>query len=760
MNTRNTVKITFHSLLLLAGLLLAPTLNMPTAIAQSARTQTGYDYLERGWVDDAIREFQGAVQQQPQSVDAQLGLAIAYEQSGRIADAWQAYQQVLTLEPQNRRALTSVGTLGGYRPEWQRQGIAALTELLALDSQNTEARAQRALLLGYQGRFTEALSDYEQLLANNPAPQIVAQAAEIYTYSGNFVQGRALFEQSLASGYVLSDPAAIAYARTLLPVGRADEVIVLLNQRLAADPDSIDLRATLASAYQRDGQTAEAIATLAPLRSRSEAALPLARALSDIGRQSDDMPLYQEAIALYLEALGETPNPSIGLITEVADVLSEAPNYQTEALRLYDEVLALAPNQLALQTKRLILANQLGGMSRSELSSQLLSLLQPLPSETSVQQQVGQALIRLNDPDPSLLPIYEALISSGVPVDFIYYRLAQMQIAQQNWAEARAAIAAYQSTPTGLNDIAPDLLIADLEQRQGNLEASIQQYEAVFNQTESLQIKETALLGISGVRQQQQQWQQALIAYERLLNLKPQSDRAQLGSAYLSLKLQQMSAAQAERVLETWLANYPTVPAAMVPLELLNLVGELPADPLREDLYERLLEIEPNHLGLNRRYAQALAITDPEAATAYLEELTAEDSTDIALYFVQGEVAQTLGELELASQAYETILVQEPDNVNALAALGGVRFQQGRLDEAEVLYEEVLAFQPDDWEIRRIMAELNLAQDEPVTAFEQFMALQVDADGQVVMPPIEHRLQETRLNFLRRRGFQPPWERY
>ncbi|MEM6353744.1 MAG: tetratricopeptide repeat protein [Cyanobacteria bacterium P01_D01_bin.14] len=760
MSTRKTAKITLHTLSLLAGLLLTATFDMPTAIAQSARTQAGYEYLERGWVDDAIREFQRAVEQQPQSISAQLGLAIAYEQAGRIAEAWQAYQQVLTLEPQNQRALTAVGTLGGYRPEWQLQGIEALTALLALEPQNVDARAQRALLLGYQGRFTEAIADYEPLLTNNPSPQLLAEAAEIYTYSGDFTQGRTLFEQSLARGFQLSNPAAIAYARTLLPVGRASEAILLLNQRLQSSPEDRDLRAALASAYQRDGQSGEAIAILQPLRDRPDAALSLARALSDIGRQSNDMPLYQEAIALYLQVLNETPNPSIGFVTEVADVLSEVPSFQAEALRLYDEVLAITPDQLALQTKRLILAHQLGEVSRPDLAAQLLSLLQPLPSAASVQQQVGLALIRLDNPDPSLLPIYEDLISSGVPVDFIYYRLAQMQIARQNWAEARAAIAAYQSTPSGLNDIAPDLLIADLEQRQGNFEASVQQYEAIFNQTESLQIKETALLGISGVRQQQQQWQQALMAYERLLNLKPQSDRAQLGSAYLSLKLQQMPAAQAERVLETWLANYPTVPPAMVPPELLNLVGELPAAPLREDLSERLLAIEPTHLGLNRRYAQTLAMTDPETAMAYLEALTTAESTDVALYFVQGEVAQTLGELELASQAYETILVQEPDNIDALAALGGVRFQQGRLDEAEVLYEEVLAFQPDDWEIRRIMAELDLAQDEPVTAFEQFLTLQAEADGQLTTPPIEHRLQEMRLNFLRRRGFQPPWEQY
>jgi len=343
-------------------------------------------------------------------------------------------------------------------------------------------------------------------------------------------------------------------------------------------------------------------------------------------------------------------------------------------------------------------------------------------------------------------------------VDFIYFRFAQIQIARENWTAAREAIAAYQDTPSGIHDFASALLLAEVERRQGNLEASAQQYETIVTQAADLAIQEAALLGLSDARQSQQQWEKALIAYERLIHLKPQSDRAQLGAAYLALKLDQMTPSQTETVLETWLANYPTIPTAMVSPELLNLVGELPPAVSRFGLYESLLAIAPTHLGLNRRYAQTLAMTDPEAAMFYLEAIAPDDPTERSFYFVQGEVAQTLGELDLASQAYETILVQEPHNVDALAGLGGVRFQQWRLEEAELLYEEVLALRPDDWETRRILAELHLAQDEAITAIEQFDALIADPNAPQTEPPLEYRIEAMRLNFLRRRGFQPYWE--
>lgn len=752
--------LTFSALPLVVGLLMTTGPGTLPAIAQSSSAQAGYEYLERGWVDDAIRAFQQAVGQQPQSVSAQLGLAIAYQRAGQDANAWEAYQQVLILEPQNRRALTEVGTLGGYRPEWQPSGIEALTTLLTLEPQNIDARAQRALLLGYQGQFVEAIADYELLLANNPAPQILIEAAQIYTYSGNYPAGLILFEQYLQRGQSLTDAAAIAYGQTLQAAGRAEDSVTLLNRRWSVSPDSSQLRSALATAYHSAGQTEQALAVLEPLRGNPDATLLLARALSQIGRQSGNAALYREAIALYQQALAATPSPSNGFRIEVADVLSEDPASQAEALQLYDQVLAQTPDQLALQIKRLILANALGDVSDLELSQQLLTRLQPLPTDGTSQQQIGQALIRLDDPDPSLLPIYEDLIAAEIPVDFIYFRLAQIQLAQEDWAATRRAIAAYQATPSGASDLAPALLLAEVERQQGNLDASAQQYETIFNQADSLSVQESALLGLSGIRQSQQRWEQALIVYEQLLDLNPQSDRAQLGSTYLALKLQQTSAAAAETVLTTWLANHSTPSAAAVPPELLDLVGELPPDSRRFELYETLLAIAPTHLGLNRRYAQTLAMEAPEAAIAYLEQLTPTDPAATDLYFVQGEVAQTLGALELASQAYETILAQEPDHVDALAALGGVRFQQRRLDEAERLYEEVLVFRPNDWETRRSLAELQLAQDEAIAAIQQFRDLENDANAQQTNPPIAYRIQDIRLNFLRRRGFQPDWERY
>ncbi len=86
---------------LAGGLILAPVdLLVSAAVAQApAAVQRGYELLNKGWVDGAIAAFEQALLRSPQSKEARLGLAIAYQRAGRDADAWAAYNQVLDSDP-------------------------------------------------------------------------------------------------------------------------------------------------------------------------------------------------------------------------------------------------------------------------------------------------------------------------------------------------------------------------------------------------------------------------------------------------------------------------------------------------------------------------------------------------------------------------------------------------------------------------------------------------------------------------------------
>ena len=737
-------------------------------LAQTVPEAVGraYGLLDVGWVDDAIAAFEEAVVVYPDSVPARLGLAIAYRRSGRDGEALVAYERVLDLDPGNLLALKSIGLLGTYRLEWRDRGIAALTTLLDLEPGDAEARGLRALLYGYEFRLAEALADYRILLDNpNPAPDVLLGAAQIYTYSGDPQTGLMLFDRYRGSGGAISGYAAIANGRALRETGNFDRAIGLLESQLNGfetydDPQvAIEGRVELARAYLASGQPQQALASVTPLRGRPEAVLPLARALNEIGRQTEMPSLSGEAVALYRQALTQTPNPPITLVREVADVLSGIPEEREYALDLYRQLVAAVPDDPVLAVQKLTLESQLGGVSPAQLRPALAAVLSPLPADPLERQRLAGALVRLDPPDSQFLDAYQELVDSGVDVPLLHFRIAQIFVQRNDFAGARQALDRYEIASGIENAPISQLLLAQIERTEGNLEQSDRRYQDLLaNYPEDEEIVEAALRGLVGVRLAQNRTDAALELYERLVVANPDDVTLQLGRTSLAYQQQLVSLEEAEAVLENWLQTQPqTAP----PQELLSLVGILPPDLEREELYERLLEIDPYYLPVQFRLVQTIAIRDPEAARAWVAREIERNPDNVGVYFLQGEFAQNDGDLDIASAAYEAILQREPDNSDALAALGGVRFGQRQFNQAQVLYERALALDPGDFGIRRSLAGLTVARDRPLAALEQLEALQLEQIARGIGDPdLSTQIQQIQEDFLRRRGFQPPWERY
>ncbi len=731
------------------------------AQTRPAAVSRGYTLLQQGLVNDAIATFQAALRQSPNDREARLGLAIAYQRAGQDENAWNTYQQVLRQDPDNLAALTALGVLGGYRPEWQATGIDALTTLLRLDPDDTDARRQRALLLRYQGRFAESIADYEFLLGESSDPDLLLGVAQSYAYSGAYQQSLTQFERYRAIARIPED-AVVAYALALRETGQLEQAIDVLESRLQQrselDALTIELRSALAVAYVTNQQPDEAIATLAPLQNRPDSVLALARSLSEIARQTDNQDLYDEAVSLYRQVLTQTNAPSDGFLREVADVYRESPTAQADALRLYEQLLDRQPDNQSLLVKRLLLDYELGNLSRSALVSSLQDIGRSLSSNVADQRAIALALIPFDPPDPAVLPFYQRLLEADIDVPFLYYRIAQMYLQQSNYSAARQAVADYEANTYETPNYAAALLQADIERQSGNFDTSANQYQALIAGNPPRPILNNAQRGLAGVRTAQGQLQSALAIYETLVAQNPGDLEFELGRASLAYRLGTMTEAQAEGVLDDWLA---TQPSTAIPSELYNLVGTLPASPEREALYQRLLNADPNSIPVNLRLIQVLASRDPDAAQARVDELIAQNPNDINVYFVQGELAQQLDDLDQASAAYETILERNPDNPDALSALGGVRFQQENYAAAARLYARVLELKPDDWETRRILAELNAAQGRPLAALQQMRQIQSEQDEQGIRDmALEARIDELQVNLLRRRGFQPTWERY
>jgi cellulose synthase operon protein C len=260
-------------------------------------------------------------------------------------------------------------------------------------------------------------------------------------------------------------------------------------------------------------------------------------------------------------------------------------------------------------------------------------------------------------------------------------------------------------------------------------------------------LRAAAAAGFSG-------YAEASIAlYDRVLAATPDNPEAQLNRAYFGLQANQVSLAEATKTLDAWLEKNPTDTSPA----LLNLVGAIPADSQRQDLYDRLLIAVPNSLVVKRQALQVLAIQNPDAARSQLVKLMQENPNNPLAYFVQGEVAKTLKDLDLAAQSYETLLQQKPDRPDALIALGGVRFEQKRYGEAESLLNQVLASQPQNLEVHKILADLQVTQDHPLLALKLlYNARKISKSDR----DLNDRIAQIEIANLSRRSFQTKWEGY
>lgn len=754
----------FHLFVFIYPIILVSLNNIAPVQAQnsSGLTRRGYNLLKKGWVDDAISAFQKALKENPQSLQAKLGLAIAYNRAGRIEEAFETYQLVLAQDPNNQAALKIVGMMGTYRPEWNKPGIKALNILLELNPDDLQARYYRALLFSYQGQFAESIADFQIVLANNPTPEAIIGAAQTYSYNGDYQKSRELFNRYQATGKPITDYAAVAYALTLRKTGNPQQAIVILQKQLqrseTLDQLAILARSELAQAYLANKQEAQALAVLDPLQDREEAILPLARALNEIRKKTNNPTITQRVITLYRQALENHSNPSSSLLREIADVFTGLPQGEETALQLYRRLASTLPNDRSLVVRQLGLEYKLGMISKNQLKQRLATTLQNFPTDSVQLQQLASALADIDAPDPQFIPIYQSILQTGANVPFLQFRIAQMYLQLDNTIQARQALANYTATSVGSQDMATQLLAAEIERREGNLEASAQRYFAILTRNPNNDIINGALRGLVGVRVQQKRFTEALVVYDQLLERNPQDITTQLGRTSVAYQAKRISKPQAEAVLNNWLA---TQKATNTPPELYSLVGQLPTDPARETLYNYLVELEPNNIKLQQRLLEVIAQRNPSEARLRMKQLIANAPRNANSHRRMALLAKAVGDLNMAGKAYENILTQQPDDVDALAALGGIRFEQRRFESAEQIYSKVLEQKPQDKEVRRALAGLNAIFDRPLTALKTLEQLQIEqiANGERD-PEISNQMQQIQEDFLLRRGFQPPWESY
>ena len=149
-----------------------------------------------GQYNQAVTEFQRALQLEPTSDEAYTGLGKAYEELGEMELAEKTYKQAVALRPGYWRVYN---LLGGFYLRHGRfaEAINQFQQLLKLAPDSFVGYGNLAIAYFEQGRYAEAIPMYQQSISIRPTENAYSNLAYAYFAQKQFAQAARTNEQAV-----------------------------------------------------------------------------------------------------------------------------------------------------------------------------------------------------------------------------------------------------------------------------------------------------------------------------------------------------------------------------------------------------------------------------------------------------------------------------------------------------------------------------------------------------------------------------------
>jgi tetratricopeptide (TPR) repeat protein len=176
-----------------------------------AQNSLGLAFLQQGRVNEAIAQFQKALELQPDYVTALNNLGVAFIQSGRIDEAIERLDQAVAIKPNFAVAHKNLGRallLQGRLDE----AIAQFQKAIEFQPRNFEALNNLAWVLATSpeasirnGARAVELAERADQLSGGRNPAIIGTLAAAYAEAGRFPEAIAAVQRSLQLASVRND---------------------------------------------------------------------------------------------------------------------------------------------------------------------------------------------------------------------------------------------------------------------------------------------------------------------------------------------------------------------------------------------------------------------------------------------------------------------------------------------------------------------------------------------------------------------------
>jgi len=221
---------------------LTPTSASTPTLSASEHVALGMEYYEQGKYDEAIAEFQRAIELDPDSSESHRNLGAAYLEQGKLDEAVASYEKAIELDPGFGEAYGDLAAayidLGKLA-----EAVAAGDKAIALAPEYANAHYNLGLTYANQGRFEKAITEYKEAIRINPDDAITHNNLGIAYYEqGQTEEAIAEWEEAIK----LDPDYAVPHSNLGLAYrdrGRAKEAIAAFETYLQLQPDTSDREA-------------------------------------------------------------------------------------------------------------------------------------------------------------------------------------------------------------------------------------------------------------------------------------------------------------------------------------------------------------------------------------------------------------------------------------------------------------------------------------------------------------------------------------
>jgi type IV pilus biogenesis/stability protein PilW len=387
----------------------------------------GNALLQKGQVDEAITQYQRALQIHPDYADAHHNLGTALIKEGKVDEAITQFQRALQIHPDDGEARYNLGNALLQKGQVD-EAITQYQWALQIHPDNADAQNNLGVALRQKGKVDEEIAHYQMALQINPDNADAQNNLGVaLLQKGEVDEAITQFQRALQINPD-SAKACINLGDALRQKGQVDAAITQYQRALQIHPDNADAQNSLGSVLLQKGQVDEAIAhfqkALQIHPDSVKACINLGNALLQKGN-------VNEAIAHYQKALQINPD-SAEVHINLGDALFQKGD-MGEAIAHFQKALQIHPDNPEVQNNLGILLAKQGQIPEAIEHYQKAIELNPDCAECY--NNLGNLLATQGRPDEAIGQFQQAL---AIEPDYAkaHYNLANIFFAQGRWDEA------------------------------------------------------------------------------------------------------------------------------------------------------------------------------------------------------------------------------------------------------------------------------------------------------------------------------------